>query len=171
MRTNLRISLAIFAGIALSGCRDPQQDAAARLATAGIATQLNVAGKVSRVDATDVSLPSDFWATLAEFPELKSLVLTSSDLSDRNLASLDSFGNLESLDISYSKVGSVGLGHLTRLASLRDLALNGVELNEECLQLLGRMRQLRSLALVQTNLNDEQIRQLQLALPGCLIAK
>jgi hypothetical protein len=171
MRVSFRFSVAILAGIALSGCRDPQQDAAVSLTAAGIVTQLNVAGKVSRVDATDASLPGDFWMTLAEFPELTALVLTSADLSDRDMASLDSFENLKSLDISYTEVGSVGIGHLARLLSLRDLALNGVTLDEKCVQSLAGMRQLRSLALVQTNLNDEQFQQLQSALPGCLLTR
>jgi hypothetical protein len=171
MRASFQIAIPFLAAIVFSGCRDAQQNAAASLTENGIATQLNVAGKVSRVDATSASLPDDFWSTLAEFPELNALVLTSVELSERDLASLDSFEKLESLDASYTNVSSVGIGHLTRVASLRDLALNGVELDEKCLQSLAGMRQLRSLALVQTNLNDEQITQLQSALPGCLIAR
>ena len=171
MRLGFPFAIAFFAVAVFSGCRDAQQNAAASLTANGIATQFNSAGQVSRVDATEASLPDDFWTTLTKFPELNTLVLSSVEFSEHELAALDSFEKLRSFDVSYTDVSSVGIGHLSRLVSLQDLALNGVELDGKCIQTLAGMRQLRSLALIQTNLNDEQIEQLQSALPGCLIAR
>jgi Leucine-rich repeat (LRR) protein len=94
-------------------------------------------------------------APLSHFPQLRSLRLRDTRISDLMLArQLVLMKNLEVLDLARTRISSAGISRLGELRRLRDLNLSYAELDDDGLSKLDGLTELQSLNLDSTHITD-----------------
>jgi len=109
---------------------------------------------------------------LKTHPNLQSLRMRATKVTDSELARLKVLTRLELLDLGYCKnVTDAGLGHLKGLTTLQSLNLDGTRITDAGLASLKGLPQLRILDLRGTKVTNGGVKKLQQALPKCKIAE
>jgi len=102
-------------------------------------------------------------------PNVISLDLSGTDLSDDDLALLERFPHLTSMDASRTALNGTGLGALSDLAFLTRLNLYGTQVDDAALDILTDFPALEAVYLWETNVSDEGVARLRDALPDAEI--
>jgi Leucine-rich repeat (LRR) protein len=105
---------------------------------------------------------------LKVLPDLRSLDISFTQVSDLGLECLKNFNNLETLKLG-SKVTDAGLEHLKGLTKLEWLGLGGTQVTDTGMELLKNLTKLKSLYLDATQVTKEGVKNLKAALPQCFI--
>ena len=87
-------------------------------------------------------------------PEIRSLALGHTSITDRGLKDLRDCRQLEWLDVSFTQVSDKGLMDLSELTSLRQLSLEQTRITDRSLDVVGRFRRLEELDLSGTAITD-----------------
>lgn len=109
--------------------------------------------KLVRFRAKNRPIADETLAALAAFPELEELDLSSSGITDDQLAKLP-LPNLEALDLSKTPVTDAGLEHLRALTKLQALNLSGTAVIGHGLNALKALKDLQSVNLNETPVTD-----------------
>ncbi|HLJ12207.1 MAG TPA: hypothetical protein VKU82_13520 [Planctomycetaceae bacterium] len=113
-----------------------------------------------------------FWvdeATLIRRSLFGGAVLATSGplIDDAALACVLGLPDLESLDLAFSNVTDAGLDHVRHLRNLEFLRLEGTDVSDASIVLLSQMRSLKELNVEHTRITKSGGRALEAALPGC----
>ncbi len=106
---------------------------------------------------------------LKDLPELKSLELGSTGITDAGLAKLAGVSKMQTLGVGNTQITDAGLAHLRGFEDLRMLTLAGTNVTDEGLQHLRGLKHLWSLSLNGTSVTKAGVEELQAALPSCNI--
>lgn len=106
---------------------------------------------------------------LRGLPELKSLILYGTTVTDPELEHLKNLNGLGVLDLDYTQVTDAGLVHLKNLKRLRTLDLQGTKVTDAGLVNLRDLTGLWWLDVGGTRVTRVGVTELQKALPGCHI--
>jgi hypothetical protein len=115
--------------------------------------------------ANNPQLTGEFLLHVANLPNLKSLVLRGSGITDSSLAHLNGAKNLESLMLDGTKVTDAGLPYLRGLSSLRELDLSQTAVSDAGLPYLRGLSSLRSLDLSTTAVSSAAVGKVMAWLP------
>jgi hypothetical protein len=88
-------------------------------------------------------------------------------IDDEALACVLGLPNLKSLDLAFSNVSDSGIEHVSRLQNLEALRLEGSDVSNLSIPVLSRMRSLKKLNIEHTQITKSGRRKLEAALPGC----
>jgi hypothetical protein len=88
-------------------------------------------------------------------------------ISDDDLKLLKSLPDLSSLELSYTPVTNAGLAHLKGLTNLVSLELYNTTIDDDGLEHLKGMKKLNFVLMKQTNVTLDGAKKLKLALPNC----
>lgn len=150
----------------LSGCADDygateQQRLARRLQLAGARLEYDlVSGAIVGVDFSDVPWSELWLEDLQRLPDLQSLVLTRTGITDAQLAELPVWPGLRRIVLTGNPVTDAGLGHLRKYVHLRELVLSFTHLTDPGLKELLCWRELEGLWLNGTQISDAGVSQL-----------
>ena len=97
------------------------------------------------------------------------LDLTSTRVTDKQLADIARFENLVALDLENTNIGDVGADVLASLPKLRYLNLHNADLTDAGLTALAQIKTLRYLDVIGMNVQRSTIYQVQKAIPGCVM--
>ncbi|HUG93192.1 MAG TPA: hypothetical protein VML55_20290, partial [Planctomycetaceae bacterium] len=100
-------------------------------------------------------------AALAHLPELVSLGLDSTSISDIALETIGRMEQLEDLGVSSTTVSDSGVKHLGKLHQLKTLALHGTRVTDEALVTVGQLRSLNKLLLGGAGITDAGLKHLE----------
>jgi hypothetical protein len=113
----------------------------------------------------DVVCAGVFWDDgmqyLTGLPELKSLNLGSTQVTDTGLEHLRGLTQLRQLSVSSTGLTDTGMEHLAGLSQLEWLNLGGTQITDEGLEHLEGLSQLKTLALYDTQITDAGLVHLQ----------
>jgi uncharacterized protein YjbI with pentapeptide repeats len=98
---------------------------------------------------------------LGTLPQLRSLSLRNSEVSDEGLAHLAGFAALEKLELTDTNVSHVGLTHLAELQTLTHLQLTGCRISGPGIVELRKLPRLQSLVLSRSDVGDDDLERLQ----------
>ena len=88
-------------------------------------------------------------------------------IDDDNLKCVLGLPNLKSVDIAFSSVSDAGVKHLIGLRRLENLRLEGSDVSNESIPFLSQMTTLKRLNVEHTRITSSGARTLETALPGC----
>ena len=106
---------------------------------------------------------------LKKLPNVVSLNLGGTDVTDKGLTHLASLTSLTRLHLEKARVSDSGLAHLKNLRGLTYLNLYGTNVSDEGLRHLEGFKNLRKLYLWQTKATPAGVKKLQQILPNCEI--
>jgi hypothetical protein len=99
--------------------------------------------------------------------QLRNLHLGDTEITDAGLVHLKGMTQLRTLDLSGTQVTDAGLQRLKGLTHLRTLHLSGTQVTDAGLEHLKGLTQLQTLCLAITKVSDVGVECLQRALPNC----
>ncbi|MGI8981108.1 MAG: protein kinase domain-containing protein [Pirellulaceae bacterium] len=108
-------------------------------------------------------------AHLANQPELQTLYLIGSRVTDAGCAPLKRLKKLQDLAISHAPIGDGAMPTLGDMPQLRRLAVHGTSVTDAGIKELEKLQDLESLNLLNTKVSEAGIKSLQAALPKCKI--
>jgi hypothetical protein len=108
---------------------------------------------------------------LRHFPQLKSLDLSGSPITDDSLKHLEALSNLETLTLSLTPISDKGLQHLKTLKRLEELNLAATDVRDEGLDQLTNFPKLKKLYLTRDLIGDDAVHKLQKSIPGLKIER
>ncbi len=156
---------------------DEGPDAALQAAVAAIALEfpgaLNFEAQgTSDLTFTAVSLRGSFddagFAKLEKFlPQLVSLDLSASKITDQSLAKLTTATKLRILRLAETDITDGGIDHLLKLDALESINLYGTKITDAGVSKLAALPNLKRLYLWQTAVTPEAIEALKQKLPSC----
>src|SRR5262249_20347825 len=88
-------------------------------------------------------------------------------IDDDNLKCVLGLPNLKSLDLAFSSVSDAGIKHLNRLRMLENLRLEGSDVSDESILVLSQIQTLKRLNVEHTHITKSGARAFEAALPGC----
>ena len=100
---------------------------------------------------------------------LRNLWLSGAEVTDVGLMHLKGLTNLQFLTLASTQVSDSGLVHLRGLRSLQHLHLSNTQVSDGGLVHLKGLRNLQYLSLSNTQVTDAGVKELQQALPNCVI--
>ena len=106
------------------------------------------------------SIRSDELQMLTDVPQLESLSLARSSITNGGLIHIGRLSRLWSLNLSETDVGDEGLTEIARLSELRDLNLQKTAVTDRGLASLAKLVRLESLYLADTEIGDAGVRNL-----------
>ena len=118
--------------------------AVAELKTLG-ARIVEDAGRVQLVDLSESQFADEHTHLLQAFPEVRSLMLADTEITDAGLKDIVQLASLETLDLSTTQVTDCGLQHLAGLKKLDMLILGGCRIRDAGLAELSKLPMLRML--------------------------
>ena len=95
------------------------------------------------------------------FPQLQTLDLGWTKITDAGLAQLRGLAQLQELNLGGTKIGDAGLEHLQALGQLQILYLDGTKLSDAGLKNLAGLSRLQWLFLARTKIGDAGLRHLR----------
>jgi hypothetical protein len=110
-------------------------------------------------------------ASLKIFPQLHTLVIDASRVTDDGLNQIEQLPQLTDLFISGPGVTDRGLEHMKYLTNLRRLGLPLTNITDNGLNHLSCLSQLRELNIHYTKVTDHGINNLRQSIPNCIILK
>ena len=102
-------------------------------------------------------------------PNIRSLNLSFSNISDPMLAHLSGLKNLESLQLQQTQVSAKGIRHLEKLQNLRVLNLYATLVDDDVFQSFGKMKGLQTVYLWQSKVQAEQVKTFKKDFPDVAI--
>ena len=108
-------------------------------------------------------------AHLTDLPNLKSLSLDDTKITDAGLLRLRGLMKLERLVLANTQVSDAGMAHLTDLPNLKSLSLDETNISDASITSFEKMPALRLLIVYETQITDEGAAELHRALPGVLV--
>ena len=117
--------------------------------------QINGKGLIENIDLSNSQITDDdlTWVTL-HFPNLTSLSLWNTQITDAGLAHIAKLNNLTSLHLGGTQVTDAGLAYISGLNSLTSLHLGGTQITGVGLAHVARLNSLTSLDLGGTEITD-----------------
>ncbi|HEV3167877.1 MAG TPA: hypothetical protein VGZ22_28000 [Isosphaeraceae bacterium] len=97
---------------------------------------------------------------LHDLPELRSLALPATEITNAGLAQVATLEHLESLQLENTQIGDEGLQHLKDLSNLTHLIIGETRVTEAGLGTITRFKALRDLRMRSLNITDDGLRRL-----------
>jgi endonuclease YncB( thermonuclease family) len=132
-----------------------------KVTAAGVVGLVKGRRMMQRLELGGVSFDDDDLANLKDLPELRTLSLRKSGVTDKGLEHLKPFGKLRVLSLMSTRVGDAGLEHLKSLTTLEDLDLDRTAITDVGLKHLRALPNLRRLQMAHTAVTDAGLEQLQ----------
>lgn len=107
--------------------------------------------------------------TIAEYPELRMLVLKNTLITDHGLSYIRDFRRLERLWIPGTAITDAGVRHLREHATLRSLVISNTSITDTCVDSLITIPHLNHLDIRYTDISQTGIRRLKEKLSDCQI--
>jgi hypothetical protein len=107
---------------------------------------------------------------LADLPDLRSLNLAGSAITDDSLAAIADLSKLQTLNLEATAVTDHGLLIVSKLPSLERLWLANTSVTDEGVQCLARLTELKALSLEGTQVTEAGMQKLKAKLPDCQIS-
>ena len=114
-------------------------------------------------------MTNDELASLGYLPDLEVVRLQDTNVSDAGLVHLKMLPNLCRLSLNGTRVSDEGMRHLAGRQVLEMLSLNGTDVSDTSAQHIVKLNKLRALVVGDTRLTESGLRQLESALPGCVV--
>lgn len=111
----------------------------------------------------------DFLKLGAVMPDLISIDISASLITDKSLALISPATGLRSLRLSETKITDAGLDAVAKLASLESLNIYGTEITDAGLQKLATLPKLKKLYVWRSKATPAGIEELKKKLPSCAI--
>ncbi|MEX2120536.1 MAG: hypothetical protein WD847_13160 [Pirellulales bacterium] len=105
-----------------------------------------------------------------QFPDLKVLDLSGTQISDEGMKHISKLSSLEVLSLGKTDVSSDGMTHLVDLPRLRLLRLDRTKVDDSCVPFVQRMAHLRYLDVYETEMTGRGVDRLRKALPKCKVS-
>jgi internalin A len=118
-------------------------------------------GPVVRVVFGNEKTSEDTLLYLSAFPQLRSLIISGSDIGDDDLEFLEPLKHLSKLQILSGKIAGFGLAHLASLEHLTALQISSKKFTDSGLIHIKKLKKLRSLVLSGSNIHDEGLVHLE----------
>jgi len=132
------------------------QDGAAWIQDAGGSFQKNAAGHIVEVDLTSTWVTDDDLAKLATLSELRKLNLSYTRITDLGLEHLRPLRNVTYLNCYYCEyVTDGGIAFLKQWVNLEYLNVRGTEVTSRAFELLANMKKLKTLDVGCSRVNDD----------------
>ncbi len=128
-----------------------------------------LAAKAPVLDLSFASITDDQLRRIAQFPELRVLILKNADITDSGCTRLKKIRRLEQLWIPGTAVTDVGIGHLQENDTLRSLVISNTSVSDECVESLLSMPRLSHLDIRYTDISEAGIQRLKEQLSDCQI--
>lgn len=141
-----------------SGRSEPKAEYREAIAAAeklGLEVRADERGEVTYMDFYAVRDIPAAVVYIKEFPHVKLLNFSGTNLSDAEMVHLEGAEQLEELGLHGTNVTDAGLVHIAGLTNLRVLNLNDTEVGDEGLQHLAGLTNLEQLRLQSTNVTDD----------------
>ncbi len=130
-----------------------------------------VFNSVSSIDLTGSSVTdADVAAIVTAFPELESLSLDYTSVSDRAVDDLVGLPSLRSLGLSHSEITDAGIQVLKNCTSMQSLSIDATGITDASVSALSQMTSLKELTIGQTLITRQGFESLRSKLSGCLVA-
>lgn len=98
---------------------------------------------------------------LGKLPQLRSLYLSYTDVSDRAMHPILKLKSLTTLELKRTRLTPSALAQLSALTNLRELNLDGTDTNDDVLQQISKLPNLTTLKLRNTRVSDKGLESLQ----------
>ncbi len=108
-------------------------------------------------------------ASFDKLPQLDTLDLAATAVTDSGLKSLKKFPTIRTLALSRTAVTDAGLEHLTALPNLRVLLLYRTKVSDSGLAHLKKLTHLKTIELKRTEVSKQAAKELQSELPKCKV--
>jgi Leucine-rich repeat (LRR) protein len=138
----------------------PQQAEAVKILRAANAKVAVRDSNVTYVDFYQVTGVPDLLVHLKSFPNLQTINLSGTDVTDDSLVHLEGLANIKELALNYTKISDKGVAHLAGLSTLQKVNLNKVDVTDAGLEHLQHMDELVQLSLNETQVTDAGIKHL-----------
>lgn len=130
-----------------------------------------VLNSVFSIDLTGSSATdADVAAIVTAFPELESLSLDFTNVSDRAVDDLVNLPGLKSLGLSHSEITDDGIQVIKNCTSLQSLSIDATRITDACVSSLSQMTGLKELTIGQTLITRQGFESLRSKLIGCHVA-
>jgi hypothetical protein len=114
-----------------------------------------------RIEREKKKLPDDFLARLSALPEIVSLGLENTVISESDWRNIPKFRKLESVLLGHSNITDDGVKHLSQLAELDTLSMGSAkEITDSAISYISHLPKLTNLKLGSTNITDQGLRSL-----------
>jgi len=110
-------------------------------------------------------------AVITQLPDITSLNLKRTRITDAGMKHLTNLTSLEMLHLEQTAVSDQGVVHLTKLVNLEYLNLYGTNVTDDALPHLKHLKRLRRLYVWQTKITDRGARELEQAIPGLQVVR
>jgi Leucine-rich repeat (LRR) protein len=127
---------------------------------------LEVLNLSNKKDLTDESL-----GKIKSLTHLKKLTLNGVPITDAGLAHLADLTDLEELWLIATKITDDGLAHITGCTKLATLSIEATEASDKCIENLKKLENLKVLHIKNSKITGEGVKELNAALPDCLVPK
>jgi Leucine Rich repeat len=130
---------------------------------------LSKASKLQRLTLFGTGFGDETAIAMAKCPQLISVKMIGTRLTDRGLSALCELPSLQTLVLREANLTGVVLAQFANKMCLRELDLSGSRIGEVGLIAIGQIKSLRTLVVDSSQASDAQLTELREALPGCAI--
>lgn len=127
--------------------------------------------RIVRVDLVNRHVRASDLELLPQLPELKSLYLYYSDISDAEVKFLHYCSKLQTLDLDGTRITDAGLEDIGKIRELKWLGLRGTKISDKGIRHLQSLTGLQQVLLWNTSVTDAGVDQLRTALPGAAVSR
>ncbi|MCP4169939.1 MAG: hypothetical protein GY758_04095 [Fuerstiella sp.] len=121
------------------------------------------------LDLSFASITDDQLRRIAQFPDVRVLILKNADITDSGCTWVKEIRKLEQLWIPGTAVTDDGIDHLQGNDTLKSLVISNTSVTDECVESLLSISQLSHLDIRYTDISEAGIQQLKEQLSGCQI--
>jgi len=133
-----------------------EPDVISGLVSLGARLTKNSAGEVTAVDLSNAWLSDADLELLAKLPQLESINLAYTKITDEGLERLEPLANVKVLDLYYAEsVTDLGIAHLKHWKNLEYLNVRGTKVTSTLFEHLANMPKLRFLDVGHSRVNDD----------------
>ena len=111
--------------------------------------------RIGTLDLRNQRIPEGLAAWIAKLPNLRTLVLAGSTLTDEDVQALSASSSLRALDLSSTPITSEALQRIGDLRGLRSLVLGRTSVDDDAAPFLAKLTALEALRLGQTHMTCE----------------
>ena len=161
MKTHIRPCLLLFAALTLHAATLTEAGLTKWIADQGGRSTEDPAGHITAVDLSSTWITDADLARLGRLDHLRALNLSHTKITDSGLEQLQKLAGVTDLSLYYAEyVTDEGLAHLTGWTRLERLNLRGTKVTSKVFDHLAHFTSLRTLNLADTQIDDEGFEEL-----------
>ena len=148
------IVLALLAGLGLSGCSNPQQDAIATFQSRNAGLAFDEKGSVIELSLFNTKTTDADMAHARHFTQLNTLYV-GSEIGDNGLSHIKELHNLKLIDCTFNtKITDKGVSYLASLVNLEGVSLADTKVTDDGLKHLRNLKSLKGISLPDTRITN-----------------